>query len=385
MVKTIGIVNAYNETAGPVTVLKTFLKNFDVPGYNIVVFIPKGNQNLQFEGANIKIVHTATAPLDKDIFSIKAILYFFKSVVTGIKFAYYLKKYKINILHNNSSNLIVQSVAAWFCKVPVIYHVREIWNTRNRFSRILYSFICRISSKIICITDTVRKMNFSKQQQARYHKKFVTVYDCADDAFFRNALLPKKNDEITITYMGRLAPIKGLDVLLEAFAIIDKKIASPVRLKIVGDLPKQNQFYHSYRSMVHQLAMNCKNDFLSIDFLGFRNDVWQILAGSHLLILPSRIEEGLGLVLAEAALANNYLITTNFGGQKEIIELLRCGDLFENENAIDLAMKIENFINSRSQYETCIARARTIASQLFSPHTYKNNVLAIYESLCSVC
>jgi hypothetical protein len=40
MVITIGIVNAYNETAGPVTVLKTFLKNFDVPGYNIVVFIP---------------------------------------------------------------------------------------------------------------------------------------------------------------------------------------------------------------------------------------------------------------------------------------------------------------------------------------------------------
>jgi hypothetical protein len=48
-VKTIGIVNAYNETAGPVTVLKTFLKNFDAPGYKIVVFVPKGNQNLQFE------------------------------------------------------------------------------------------------------------------------------------------------------------------------------------------------------------------------------------------------------------------------------------------------------------------------------------------------
>jgi glycosyltransferase involved in cell wall biosynthesis len=388
-VKTVGIVNAYNETAGPLTVLKSFLKHFDEPLFRIILFIPKGKQQFHFNNRNIKIVYTEAAPIDKDIFSIKAVTYFFTAIVAWAKFIYYIKKYKINLLHNNSSNLFVQTVAARFCRVPVVYHVREIWNTRSRFSRLLYWFICRASSSIICITEAVKEMNFSEQEKDRFSQKFSVVYDCTEDIFIENALPRKSNNEVIITYMGRMAPIKGVDILLKALAIVSQQSISsslPVRLRVVGDVPKNNSFYNQYKLHLFELADQC-NDVASyaVEFLGFRTDVWNLLAESHLLVLPSRIEEGLGLVLAEGALADNYLITSNLGGQKEIIELLGCGHLFDNDNSSDLALKIQDFLANANQYDACISTAKRHAKELFSPQVYRCKLLAIYENLCSAC
>lgn len=382
-VKTIAIVNAYNEIAGPFTVLNNFLNYIEEENLFFILFIPPGKNDLDFKNRNVKVVYTPVLPLDKDFFSIKIIRYFLESFYIFFKFIYFFRKFKVDILHNNSSNLFLQSFSAIVTRVKVVYHVREVWNTRSKFSKLLYYFIVRVSHKIICITNTVKQNNFSQNDIRRFSGKFIVIPDCVDTNLYRSVYAHKDKNEVIISFVGRISPIKGLDILLKAYEILmSRNLANNLKLRIIGDIPKTNSYYKGYRKHILELVERCRvYAHCKIELLGFRNDVAKLLQQSHLLILPSRIEEGLGLVLIEGLLTNNFIITSNLGGQKEILELMECGFLFENENATELALKIEAYLADKESYSSLIAEKQTAALAIFSPEAYCDTVLKVYSQI----
>ncbi|RYZ30107.1 MAG: glycosyltransferase [Chitinophagaceae bacterium] len=301
----------------------------------------------------------------------------------SIGFIYYFKKYKVDILHNNSSNIFIPSFAAQICQIKIIYHIREVWNTRNKLSKVIYYYISRASSKIICITNTVKQGNFSKKDLKKFDNKFVIVTDCIEIEKFHHIINTKSKEEVIVSFVGRIAPIKGLDILLKALSSLNFPDSGfKLKLQVIGDIPKENRFYKSYKKYILELAAKCQvNTNLEIQFYGFRNDVANLLKQSHVLVLPSRIEEGLGLVLAEGLICENFLITSNLGGQKEIIAALGCGLLFENDNHIDLAAKVEYYLSNSSMCNSEIPNGKQSALTLFSPQTYSHLILAIYSKL----
>ncbi|RZK27246.1 MAG: hypothetical protein EOO43_00250, partial [Flavobacterium sp.] len=94
--KTVAIVNAYNEIAGPLTVLNAFLNNFSEEGFKIILFLPKAKNELLFENENVKVVYTKVVPLDKEIFSLKIVRYTLDCLIAFFRFIYYFKKYKVD-------------------------------------------------------------------------------------------------------------------------------------------------------------------------------------------------------------------------------------------------------------------------------------------------
>lgn len=381
--KSIGIVNAYNETAGPFTVLKTFLshyRNEDVP---IVLFIPKGPKALDFPGNNVRIVYTQTLPIDKDIFSFRIFRYLVGCIAGFFRFLYFYKKYNVGLVHNNSSNLLIPSLAAQASGVKIVYHIREAWNTRNRLSKILYHYIAHASAKIVCISNTALYANFTEKQRQQFAGKLTTIADCIDVESYQRKTIQKDTERVIVSFVGRIAPIKGLDILVKAFELLAvQQGIKDVELRIIGDIPKDNAFYRNYKKQILESVDKCRNVAnAKIEMLGFRDDVAELLLESHVLILPSRIEEGLGLVLIEGAVAENFVITSNFGGQKEIIEAIGSGFLFENENAQDLASKLGLYLSRRSQLTGAVQSARANALSLYSPARYQQSLLSLYSEI----
>ena len=98
-----------------------------------------------------------------------------------------------------------------------------------------------------------------------------------------------KPDEVVLLFVGRLAPEKALDVLLEATAKA-RGVGAPVRVAFVGSDPAEP----ALRALAERLAVPA-------DFLGYlhQTGVAELYAATDVLVLPS-LSEAWGLVVNEA-------------------------------------------------------------------------------------
>jgi glycosyltransferase involved in cell wall biosynthesis len=106
-------------------------------------------------------------------------------------------------------------------------------------------------------------------------------------------------------YAGRLAPEKGADVLLDAWAALAP--AAPATLCLVGDGPER-------------AALEARARALGIEdrvrFAGAREDVAPWLRAADLFVLPSRTE-GLSVALLEAMACGLAVVATDVGATRE--------------------------------------------------------------------
>ncbi len=105
--------------------------------------------------------------------------------------------------------------------------------------------------------------------------------------------------------LGRLHPNKGFDLLLAALAQTRE-----VRLAIAGDGP--------LRAPLERLASNL-GVAGRVSFLGWREDVAELLANADFLVCPS-LHEPLGNVVIEAWSAGLPVVATRSEGPAELIE-----------------------------------------------------------------
>ena len=154
------------------------------------------------------------------------------------------------------------------------------------------------------------------------------------------------DDNKLVISVGRLTPIKGYNVLLEAWKNLPDR--GKRKLLIVGEGPEKTN-----------LLKQCNDENISdsVIFSGFRDDVSDLLSISDLFVLLSH-SEGLSCSITEAIAHGLPCVVTDVGGNSEIVQnhvngiLVKPGDIDSASEAIDkilgdnkLAMALEN--NSR--------------------------------------
>lgn len=125
-----------------------------------------------------------------------------------------------------------------------------------------------------------------------------------------------KEDEIVVAFTGRLLKEKGIYELIEAvekFNLGDKKI----HLMIAGDGEEREEVEKHRSAYIHPLGR--------IEF----EDVIAMLTQSDIFCLPS-VSEGLATSALEAAACRCYIITTQKGGTKELVQNPDYGIVMEN-------------------------------------------------------
>jgi glycosyltransferase involved in cell wall biosynthesis len=111
---------------------------------------------------------------------------------------------------------------------------------------------------------------------------------------------PSGADEIV--YVGRLAPGKGVDTLMEAWS---RRRPSASRLTVIGDGPLADQVQRTS----------------GVEFIGWRphDEVVRRLLGARALVMPSEWYEPFGMVLIEAMSCGLPVIATSAAGARDII------------------------------------------------------------------
>ena len=139
--------------------------------------------------------------------------------------------------------------------------------------------------------------------------------------------------------VGRLHRQKGYDILLDAVALSQESFVLPdFHVIIAGDGPLRA----SLETQANSLGVNS-----IVSFAGWKSteQIAELLVGSDFFVLPSRFE-CFPYALLEAAAAGLPTVTTNVGGNNEIVLDGKSGYVVEPESAEAFAKGLERLLGN---------------------------------------
>ncbi len=163
----------------------------------------------------------------------------------------------------------------------------------------------------------------------------------------------RARDPNLILYVGRIHPIKGIDILLLAIRrLIDRR--PEARLLLVGG----SGLFRDYRKQERRLRAMARQLDLGrhVEFVGEKSprEVAQLMRESSVVVLPSRAES-FGAVLVEALSCGIPVVATRCGGPEDIVNE-GVGVLVEKEDVEALATAMQRVLSSPERYDPHLLR-----------------------------
>jgi glycosyltransferase involved in cell wall biosynthesis len=148
-------------------------------------------------------------------------------------------------------------------------------------------------------------------------------------------VFPPRFEEPVILCLGRLAPQKGFDLALRAFAQVEKAVPQ-ARLMIVGEGVEES----ALKQLASTLGIAGK-----VDFTGAvpPEEVYAVINKATMMLLPSRFE-GLPLVALQAARMQRPIISSAVDGLPELVVDRDSGLVLGDNNERELAQAILSLI-----------------------------------------
>jgi glycosyltransferase involved in cell wall biosynthesis len=152
--------------------------------------------------------------------------------------------------------------------------------------------------------------------------------------------------------IGRLSPIKGFHIVLEGIRLLQNRrpdLSQFLQVKIIGDANFEHE--KEYEKKLMNLAKDLSQ---IVNFIPFQQNLDSLYESGDILIQPSLIGEGFGLVLAEAMSHELLVISPVYGGGTQIVLNNKTGlnfNFLEDKSEVKLADLIEKIIDNFSQYK----------------------------------
>jgi glycosyltransferase involved in cell wall biosynthesis len=176
---------------------------------------------------------------------------------------------------------------------------------------------------------------------------------------------PGPGDGNYALFVGRLAPEKGVDTLIEAW----KMLGSDVPLRILGDGPMADAVARSAREVS------------GISWLGLRSraEVLEAMGRARCVIVPSHWYEVVPSVILEAFATGTPPVVSDLGAPADIVAELETGLRFQPGDANDLARQLLRMFDGSIDVASMRRRARAEYEAKYSASANYEALLAIYS------
>lgn len=210
----------------------------------------------------------------------------------------------------NTVTLPLWTVAARYCRLPVVVYVHEAEATMAGYARMLLSAPLRLATGVIFNSDTSRRVS-APFLGGRAAGSLVVPNGVSGPP---SARAGRKDLEgsFRIVYVGRLSPRKGVDLIVRAGAHLRDSGIEP-QIRLVGSVfPGYEWYEEQLHELVDELGMGA-----NVQFAGFRDVVWEEYADADVAVVPSRLDESFGNVVIEALLSERPVVVADHTGLAE--------------------------------------------------------------------
>lgn len=194
-----------------------------------------------------------------------------------------------------------------------------------------------------------------------------------DDAERRGlrARLGISADDPVIGIVAHILPHKGYDDLVEAVALIARRIPA-VRCLVIGEAPRK-RYYRHLLALAERRAVRDR-----LVLAGPQEDVPRFLDAMDLFVLPSHTE-GLPLTVLEAMAAGKPVVGTAVGGIPEAVRHGETGLVVPPRDPGRLAEAVIGLLRDPVVAAAMGAAGRTRAHEVFSLETEARQTRVVYD------
>jgi glycosyltransferase involved in cell wall biosynthesis len=272
-------------------------------------------------------------------------------------------EFKPDIVHTHASKAgTLGRLAASSCGVPVIihtFHGHVFHSYFGKLKTLLYKnierYLAKKSTAIIAISDIQKKELVEIHRICAAEKVHVIPLGFDLTRFQQNKDEKRKvfrekyavkEDEIVISIIGRLVPVKNHNLFLEAFNTVSQDTTKKIKAFVIGD----GELRKDLERKATELGLSFTSDpqkypKARLVFTSWIKEIDMALAGSDIVALTS-FNEGTPVSLIEAQAAGKPIVSTNVGGIEDVVIPGQTALLCSNNNVRNFSEQLLRLVES---------------------------------------
>lgn len=181
---------------------------------------------------------------------------------------------------------------------------------------------------------------------------------------------------LRVAYVGRVSGRKGVDVVVEAVAMLRAR-GVPAELDIVGDIFPG---YEWYLAELHHLV-DSRGLHDVVRFHGYQPDVWGFIGASDVVVVPSRLEEGFGNTAVEALLGGRPVVVSDTSGLREASAGFGGAHRVPPGDVAALAAALSEIVDAWPDVRVAAVADQRPARERHAPAAYRAGIVEVVTSV----
>ncbi|MCL3861291.1 glycosyltransferase [Actinotalea sp. K2] len=345
-------------------------------GWRVIVTLPAHgplSALVRERGAHVAICPTLV--LRKALLRPRGVVTLLRDTLAGLRHGWRLLVHlRPAAMYVNTVTIPLWVLLARLRRVPTLCHVHEAEGSAPAWARTVLGL--PLLAADVVIANSRFSIGVIARSFPRLGRRIELVHNGvpgpADRSMGREVLEPP----VRIVYIGRLSPRKGVDVAVDALRCLDERGVT-AHLDLVGAVFPGYEWYQAeLEAQVARLDLRDR-----VTFHGFRNEVWDLVRSSDLVVVPSRIDEPFGNTAVEAVLCARPVVASETSGLLEATAGYRSAHTVLPGSAEALADGIVRVVSEwdRSRNDAWADAATAVARH--SPQTFRARVVDVVSRM----
>ena len=339
-------------------------------GYDVYAIVPESEFSKKILKEGIKVIDIKLDIRKKNPFVLFKYIYLLNQI---------FKVNKFDVIHcfRIQPNLI-GCLVAYFNRVEVtIGHVTGLgvaftdrtfkYQLVRLISKIGYQFL----NKVLNIPFIAQNSQDPIDLGLTYYK-VICGSSINESLFFPqydNSISDFNKTPLTLLFASRLLKSKGLMTIIKGISDLDNYYKKKIVLIVAGSIDQTNSdsFTESEISYISKLSF--------VKYLGFIDNIAELIHQSHACILPTKYREGTPRFLLQAMACSKPILTTDAPGCRHLVLDGQNGFVINDSNITDKIIELFSCdLNSMG------AVSEKLYHEKFSENIVFNNILKLYET-----
>lgn len=343
-------------------------------GKDVVVSLAsRGPLEGELLARGVRVVTCPSPVLRRNILAPRGFTQFAGTAIRGtVQGARLIRSVKPEAIYVNTLTVPLWNLLAWAFRVPLVVHVHEGEASTGLLVR------RALAGPLLLADVTIANSRFSagviESAFQRLGRRTRVVYNAVPGPADPPAVRAEISGPLRLAYVGRLSARKGVDVAIDAVALlVDGGL--DVELDIAGAVFPGYEWYE--RQLHGQVASRRLEG--RIHFHGFQPSIWPFIANCDVVLVPSRADEPFGNTAVEAILGRRPVIASATTGLLEATAGYTAARRVKPNDAGAIAAAVRQGVAAWPGVGRQLAADMEVARRRHGRPEYQNNIAAAVE------